>query len=211
MDILELINNNQLTQYKNTLFGTTNSKLKKQNIASFDLPKGHTCPFAGDCLKFCYAGKGTFNFPNVKNKYASNYEASLKDTFIAEANESIKALPNIKFFRLHSSGDYYNKAYVLKWVEIAKNNPDRVFYSYTKSIILFKHVELPSNFVITQSEGTKKDHVYMDYTKPFARIFYDKLELLDAVDSGKFLDATDNDLNSLKATLQGKNTALLIH
>lgn len=211
MDILKLIEDNETIAVKNTLFGTSNRKLQKQNIASFDLPQGHTCPFAGECLKFCYAAKGSYNYPNVKNKYARNYEASLKDTFVKEANDSIKALPNVKFFRIHSSGDYYNKAYVQKWVEIAKQNPEKVFYSYTKSVILFKNVDLPKNFVITQSEGTKKDSVYIDYSKPFARVFKDKNELTDAVNSGKFIDATNSDLESVRANLLGKNIALLIH
>jgi len=211
MNILKLIENNETINFKNTLFGTNNSKLKKNNIASFDLPQGHTCPFAGECLKFCYAAKGSYRYPAVKNKYSKNYEASLKDTFVDEANESIKALPNVKFYRVHSSGDYYNTNYIKKWVEIAKANPTKVFYSYTKSIILFKHIETPENLVIIQSEGTKKDSTYLDYNKPFARIFNDKNELVDAVNSGNFIDASNNDLNAIKAALTGKNIALLKH
>lgn len=210
-DILQLIDNNETIQYKNVLFGTTNAKLKKQNIASFDLPQGHTCPFAGECLKFCYAGKGFYKMPSVKNKYSNNYEASLKDDFVNIANQSIKALPNIRFYRVHSSGDYYNKEYINKWLEIAKANPTKIFYSYTKSIILFKGLELPENLIIIQSEGTKKDSVYLDYSKTFARIFEDKNELLDAVNSGKYIDASKSDLNAVKAVLTGKNIALLKH
>ena len=210
-DILNFIETNDTINFKNTLFGTTNAKLKKQNIASFDLPQGHTCPFAGECLKFCYAGKGFYKMPSVKNKYSNNYEASLKDSFVNEANKSIKALPNIKFYRVHSSGDYYNKKYIAKWLEIAKDNPTKIFYSYTKSIILFKGLDLPTNLIIIQSEGTKKDSVYLNYSKPFARIFEDKNELLDAVDSGKYIDASKNDLNAVKAVLTGKNIALLKH
>ena len=70
-DILNFIETNDTINFKNTLFGTTNAKLKKQNIASFDLPQGHTCPFAGECLKFCYAGKGFYKMPSVKNKYSN--------------------------------------------------------------------------------------------------------------------------------------------
>jgi hypothetical protein len=185
-DILNFIETNDTINFKNTLFGTTNAKLKKQNIASFDLPQGHTC-------------------------HSNNYEASLKDSFVNEANQSIKALPNIKFYRVHSSGDYYNKKYIAKWLEIAKENPTKIFYSYTKSIILFKGLELPENLIIIQSEGTKKDSVYLDYSKTFARIFEDKNELLDAVNSGKYIDASKNDLNAVKAALTGKNIALLKH
>jgi hypothetical protein len=211
MNILKLIEENKTNNFKNELFGTSNSKLKKQNVASFDLPQGHTCPFAGECLKFCYAAKGSYRYPAVKNKYARNYEASLRDDFVEVANNSIKALPNIKFFRIHTSGDYYNKKYIQKWIEIAKANKDRVFYSYTKSVILFKGIELPENLIINQSEGTKKDSIYIDYSKTFVRIFDNKLDLMDAVASGKFLDASENDLESVRANLLGLNVALLKH
>lgn len=210
-DILKLIENSKQNKFVNSIFGTSNQKLAKQNIASFDLPQGHTCPFAGECLKFCYAAKGNYKFPTVKNKYSKNYEASLKDNFVEIANNSIKALPNIDFFRIHSSGDYYNKKYIAKWIEIARQNPKKVFYSYTKSIILFKDFDPPSNLVIIQSEGTIKDSIYLDKSKPFARIFKTKNDLLDAVATGNFLDASQNDLNCIKAKLLNKNIALLKH
>ena len=44
-------------------------------------------------------------------EYSANYEASLKTDFVERVNNSLKALPNTKFVRVHSSGDYYNKKY----------------------------------------------------------------------------------------------------
>jgi len=211
MDILNLIENNSTNNYKNIVFGINNSKLKKNNIASFDLPQGITCPFAGECLKFCYAKKGSYHYPNVKKKYTKNYELSISDNFINIVDESIKALPNVNFYRIHSSGDYYNRKYINKWVQIAKNNPTKVFYSYTKSMQLFKNINLPQNFIINQSEGTKNDNKYIDYKKTFVRIFENKNELITAVESGNFIDCSNNDLESVKANILNKNIALLKH
>ena len=209
--ILKLIKDNKTIKFKNLVFSVTNSKLTKDNIASFNPPQGHTCPFAGECLKFCYAAKGNYRFANVKKKYVQNYEYSLHDNFINIVNDSIKALPNVNFYRIHSSGDFYSVKYIKRWFKIMKLNKDKVFYAYTKSIQLFKHLELPSNFVLIQSEGTKDDKKYLDKSKPFARIFNNASELNEAVTSGEYLDAHTNDLNAVKAVVLGKNIALLKH
>ena len=56
------------------------SKLNKAKIYQFNIPAYKsktgkiTCPFAKDCVKFCYAQKGTFRFSNVQKKYESNYK-----------------------------------------------------------------------------------------------------------------------------------------
>lgn len=211
MNILKAIENNKTLNFKNLVFSTTNAKLSKNNIASFNLPQGSTCPFAGGCLKFCYAAKGNYRFTHVKKKYIKNYELSLHDNFINIVNDSIKALPNVLFYRIHSSGDFYSKKYVLKWVEIATQNPKKVFYAYTKSIQLFKNIVLPDNFIVIQSLGTKNDKKYIDYSKPYAKIFDTLSELETAVESGKFIDSHINDLNAIKAAIKNKNVALLKH
>jgi hypothetical protein len=209
--IAKIETNPQIMPFLNVVFSTENAKLKKNNIASFDLPKGSTCPFAGECLKYCYAGKGSYRFPNVTKKYLKNYERSLTDNFVEIVERSILGLPNIQFFRIHSSGDFYSAKYVAKWLSIASRNKSKIFYAYTKSMVYFKDVELPENFILIQSEGTINDNKYLDYSKPFARIFNTKIELLEAVESGNFLDASKNDLNAIKAVLLGKNIGLLKH
>ena len=92
-----------------------------------------------------------------------------------------------------------------------EQNPDRIFYAYTKSMILFKNVDLPRNFVLIQSEGTKNDDLYLDYNKPFARVFNTAEELNKAINTGLFLDASNSDLQAVKAVLNGLNVALIKH
>lgn len=210
-EIIRLIDTGRRPKPDFNVFSMSNTKLKKDGIAVFSLPQGDTCPFAGECLKFCYAKKGNYRFANVKKSYLRNYELALSDKFVDVVNRSVHAMPNAKFFRIHSSGDYFNTKYISKWFQVFRANPDKVFYSYTKSMQLFKHMTMPDNFILIQSEGTKNDSVYMDYDKPFARIFRDPVELTEAVASGKFLDASDSDLQAIKAGLLGLNVALKYH
>ena len=78
----------------NNLITNTNSKIKHtnqindSNIYEFNLPAYQTkkgkivCPFADDCVDYCYADKGTYLYPNVQNKYNNNYEITKQDNFI---------------------------------------------------------------------------------------------------------------------------------
>ena len=48
-----------------------------------------------------------------------------------------------EFVRVHDSGDYYSKEYLLKWFEIAKKMPDIKFYSYTNNVNMIKKLKYP--------------------------------------------------------------------
>ena len=90
-----------------------------------------------------------------------NYEhlqAALKNGVDACADLIHNSLPK-KFdvMRVHVGGDYFSKEYLQAWIEVAKRNPDKVFYSYSKSLHLFKQFALPENLVLTASRGGKYD------------------------------------------------------
>jgi len=211
--ILTIINkiqaNKDLTSSNLVQLFTSNSKLKKESIYSFSLPAGASCPFAGACLKFCYANKGAFKYSNVIKAHERNLSISKTAEFVDHINANIAALPSIKFFRLHSSGDFYSVEYIQKWVKIASMNPDRVFYAYTKSMQLFKGINLPSNFLIIQSEGTLNDDKYIDRNKPFVKVVH-KNDVASFVAAG-FIDSSSSDLNTIKAILTGRNVVLAKH
>ena len=98
-----LINNN--VKLKKT------SKLNNAKIWGFDLPAYKTqsgkmvCPFAKECVKFCFAKKGTFLYPVVKNKYESNYKLSKQDNFIDIVQNEInsKKITHIRILSLSIS------------------------------------------------------------------------------------------------------------
>ena len=109
-----------------------NHKLGK-DIFNFNLPRS-TCTYQTElCKKYCYAKFGTFWFRNVRNCMEKNLEESKQADFVAQMNAQLKGLPDAKYIRLHSSGDYYDQAYYNKWNDIAKANPQITFLSYTRN------------------------------------------------------------------------------
>lgn len=135
-----------------TLLSFGNAKLLKDNIATFGLPAGECCPFAGECRKWCYASKGRYKFKVVAAKRQYNLACSMEEPFVEAMCDEIQGF-HVEYVRIHDSGDFYSKEYLNKWIEIAKASPKVLFYTYTKSFPLFEGVELPSNFIVIGSEG----------------------------------------------------------
>jgi hypothetical protein len=141
-----------------------NSKMKKASLRTYDfaIPAIDTCIGADKCKAYCYATRGAFNYPNVVNKFKENYNASTKNSFVNEMNNEIAKL-NPEAIRMHSSGDFYSREYLHKWISIAQSNKDVVFYCYTKSIPLFINQILPDNFKVVYSLGGKYDYLIKEY------------------------------------------------
>jgi len=196
---------------------TQNAKMKKTSIKNnakifnFSIPAYKTksgrvtCPFAGGCQKFCYAQKGNYTrFPIVQELMEKKYELTKKNTFIPLMNEEIKK-KKATHIRIHDSGDFYSPAYLQKWVDIATQNTNVIFYAYTKSIKFFiDGLKLPKNLKVIFSEGSKTDNLINVNKHRHARIFKNK-ELLQA--SG-YIDASNNDL---KAITSNKKVGLVYH
>jgi len=201
---------------------TQNKKLKntslinKVRVLNFSLPAYKTqnnkvvCPFAKDCVKYCYAQKGNYRFPSVKKGLNKRYELSKKEEFVTIMNANI-LLERPTHVRIHDSGDFYSIAYLNKWIEIAKANKDVIFYAYTKSIPFFKRNKqnnnnwlLPNNLKIIFSEGSKKDNLINTTKDRHSRIFKDIKSLLSA----GYINASDNDLNAIT---ENKKVGLLLH
>jgi len=117
---------------------TQNSKLKKTSklnnkrvfnfgiIANKSLEGKSTCPFAKGCLGAdykCYAQKGAYAWPSVKNAYNNRYLLTKQDNFVNLMNEAIQK-KKVDILRLHDSGDFYSIAYLNKWIQIANDNKD---------------------------------------------------------------------------------------
>jgi hypothetical protein len=195
---------------------TQNAKLKKTSIENnmrvlnFSLPAYKTitgktvCPFAKDCIKYCYAQKGNYKYPSVIKGLNNRYKLSKTADFVPKMNATI-ILERPTHVRIHDSGDFYSIAYLQKWVQIANDNKDVIFYAYTKSIKFFVDgLLLPKNLKIIFSEGSKTDNLINVNKHRHARIFKSK-ELLEA--SG-YIDASNNDL---KAITSNKKVGLIYH
>jgi len=201
---------------------TQNKKLKntslmnRARILNFSLPAYKTqnnkmvCPFAKDCVKYCYAQKGNYRFPSVKKGLNNRYELSKKEEFVTIMNANI-LLERPTHVRIHDSGDFYSVDYLNKWVEIAKANKEVIFYAYTKSIPFFKRSKemdtkflLPKNLIIIFSEGSKKDNLINTTKDRHSRIFKDINEMIKQ----GYINASDNDLNAIT---NNKKVGLLLH
>ena len=99
--------------------------------------------------------------------------------------------------RIHSSGDFGYQGndrpeYFDTWVKIARENPDVIFYTYTKCIKMVKDYKkiysIPENLSITFSWGGKQDN-YIEPDDKQARVIMKGEEIEDG-----WIDATGNDM-----------------
>ena len=152
-----------------------NKKLASNDQISFliwNIPAKITCPCATkECIKFCYAGKAEAQYPDCLPSRMTHFEMSKQENFVDRMIYTIDTelmRPSNKtrkiVFRIHESGDFYNKVYVEKWLKIMnhyKNNNKIVFVAYTKSVRFFDGLTLPKNFRLLASvwSDTKEENL----------------------------------------------------
>ena len=184
---------------------TQNSKLKRTSkelgvrVFNFGIPAYKsasgklTCPFADECIKFCYAKKGAYVWSNVQPAFEKRYQLSKTNKFIPTMIDEI-VNKRTDYVRVHDSGDYYSKQYLQKWLRIAKTFPEVNFYSYTNCIKMFKGIELPSNYDIIFSDSGKQKHLIDQSRDRHTKIFHSHTELI----SSNYIDASKIDLYATK-------------
>ena len=132
----------------------TNSKLGGQ-IYSINLPPVVTCRADAPCFKGCYACKGNWLFPNVKNSLSQNLEAYKGNpTLFFESVAAQTAL--VRFCRWHSSGDIVDMQYFEGMCKVARKNKDTHYLCFTKKYelineFLSKGKRIPKNLSIVFS------------------------------------------------------------
>jgi hypothetical protein len=204
------------------LLGNGNSKLQKTakefnvRIFNFSIPAGNdkksgkiTCPFAGSCLKLCYAKRGMYRFGNVERALTKRYEASKEENFVQTITDELAKVKKDKqiYIRIHDSGDFYSPTYFQKWLTIAKNNPSVRFYAYTKSHSFIRGIELPENFDLIFSLGSTKDELINTETERHSKIFYSADEMKD----NGYSDASYLDILATKWHTPNHKIGLIIH
>jgi hypothetical protein len=112
------------------------------------------------------------------------------------------------YVRVHDSGDYYSKAYLAKWLEIARQLPDVKFYSYTNMIQMFNDAELPANYDVIYSNSGKQKDLINKRKHRHTEIFKTKLDLTNA----GYANASEYDLEATKwFSPNNKNVGLIYH
>ena len=204
-------------------FSLGNAKLSAA-IATFALPAGHACPFAGECksqsdritgkitdgpdCRFrCFSATNEARATTVRNARWRNWELLQQaKTVQGMANLINNSLPfGIGMVRLHVSGDFFNETYFKAWVNVAMNNPAITFYAYTKSLGYWvKHKsKLPANFRLVASKGGKLDDLIAKHDLVSAEVVFSTEEA-----RRKGLEIDHDDSLAIKAV---KSFALLLH
>jgi hypothetical protein len=216
-------NNGKLTEAARELKSIGMIKYIK-NVVVFDLPAGHTCPAAKECMVKadkitgelikgkhnrydCYAAKAERQYDLCRNNRWNNYDNIKNCNSIDEIVELINSsIPNgTEIIRIHSSGDFFSKNYFLAWVEIAKINPNIKIIGYTK-MLQYVNYDKPDNFSLIYSMGGKYDKKVNN--SPFCEV----VQTIDeAYTKGLQVSCLDNNHDDLLHIMTGQSFALLVH
>lgn len=163
-----------------------NTKYYSGTVYEWNLPTGHTCPFALECLvkvnretgKFenksnayrCYAAAPE-RFPAVRNHRWANYEYALKGNK-PDLPKGCNAV------RIHAAGDFFNQVYFDMWLQLALENPSVEFWAYTKSLKYWVNRidQIPANLVLTASYGGRNDELIEKHNLKHVKVIKDELE-----------------------------------
>jgi sulfatase maturation enzyme AslB (radical SAM superfamily) len=97
----------------------------------FNLPAGKE--ICNRTCSGCYAIKEQIRYPNVVAARNERYQAALQPDFSRRVIAELQALKRKpKYFRIHSSGDFFSQLYLNDWTRIATAVPEIIFYAYTK-------------------------------------------------------------------------------
>lgn len=197
---------------------TQNSKLKKTSknlglrVFNFGIPAYKsasgklTCPMADSCVKFCYAKKGAYIWSNVKPAFEKRYQLTKTDQFVDAMNAEIaKKKPD--YVRVHDSGDYYSRAYLKKWIQIAIHNPSVRFYSYTNMVDMMLKASLPDNYDIIFSDSGKQKNLIDTRKHRHTKIFSSHSDMA----SEGYTDASSVDLMATKWFNKTHKVGLVFH
>jgi len=186
-------------------------------VFAFGLPAGTTCPRAGSCKFICYASCGNYRFPSVKHRLEDNYAFSRSANFLRDVAVELRALLDFAgeipvVIRLHDSGDFYSKEYILDWLFIMNEFPMIEFYAYTKSWKLVDECcqivgGRPGNFRYIPSRGGLDDAELGH--RPCAIVVPEGTEVRN-LPVGTVMGDKD-DIANVKAILGGYNVALVAH
>ena len=197
---------------------TQNSKIKQTSskfsvrLFNFGIPayksgSGEiTCPMAGSCIKFCYAKKGAFTWPNVKRAYNNRYELSKTDKFVPKINADI-VIKEPEYVRIHDSGDFYSAEYLDKWRSIAIHNPHVRFYAYTNCIRMVKNADLPDNLDVIFSDSGRQSRLIDQDNDRHTKIF----KSIEDLKQAGYADASKYDLYATKWFSKNNKIGLVMH
>lgn len=217
---------------KNLTFSVGNTKilalaqalgLKSNQVTSFDLPAGHTCPAADICQSFanrengkitdgenckfrCYAASMEARYPSSRKAHWRNFDALRKLTQEGMVQLILEYIPKeTQIIRIHASGDYFSRKYFMAWVKVAQSRPDIQFFGYTK-ILNYVNADKPLNLRLVYSFGGK-----MDNKKTCEPTAYIVKNIAEAISRELHLACIDNPADDFNLIMEGRTFALHLH
>ena len=166
-------------------------------IYNFSIPAGISCPFAVECkttaarawgtitdgehqLYRCYAASDEAKSPQVRAARHWNFELLRRETEYEMFKRIQASLPKkAEIIRIHVSGDFFNQKYFNAWANVARLNPDRLFYAYTKSLkywIDYNPYRVPKNLKLTASWDHSNSKLIQQHKLKFAKVVFTEEE-----------------------------------
>lgn len=212
----------------------------KKKIYSFDLLSGWACPQADKCMSRailvdgkrriqdgpntefrCFSASQEVVYTNVYNLRKGNFDAIraiVSDNRLSEV-EKINAIArliqanlpkNAGIIRIHVAGDFFNGIYFAAWLRVIADNPNVLFYAYTKAlnhwIDRIDTIGQLSNLVLTASRGGRLDSKIDEFKLREAIVLQDENEAADFN-----LEVDNDDSHACIPEQRNKSFALIIH
>jgi hypothetical protein len=204
-----------------------------RKVYSLDLLSGWSCPFASACLSKVHTGADGKRFvidgPDTEWRcfdtsqeavYPSVYNMRLRNFDILRQAKSTSAMvdklletfpeKSCGVLRVSVAGDIFNPHYFKALTELARLNPDVLFYAYTKSLRYWiadrARVRRLDNLVLTASYGGRDDDLIKRHRLRFARVVYSTYQARQ-----ERLPIDHDDSHAADPVRSGQSFALLIH
>ena len=221
------------------VFGKANAKLRgleqvlEVKLVTFSLLSGFSCPYAKECLSQavensegrrhiedgkhtefrCFSASQEVQYTGVYNSRKNNMDileiAAQSHLDAADIIES-SLPPKATCVRIHVGGDFKTQAYFDTWLEVAKRNPNILFYAYTKSLPFWVArlgaLEFITNFVLTASRGGWRDDLIEKHGLREAIVVFSEEEA-DRLN----LEIDHDDSHAADPNWRNLDFALLIH
>ena len=155
----------------------------------------------------CYAASDEAKSPQVRAARHWNFELLRRETEYEMFKRIQVSLPKkADIIRIHVSGDFFNQKYFNAWANVARLNPDRLFYAYTKSLrywIDYNPYRVPRNLKLTASWDHSNHLLIRQHKLKFTKVVFteEEAKILD-------LEIDHDDSHAYKGD---KSFALLLH
>lgn len=150
----------------------SNGNVKIGRVMNVSLAPILSCGNCSECQFWCYDIKACLQYTKtVVDARIRNWVIFIRDRdeFFRRIEDKLRRRRKNKYFRWHVAGDIVDLDHFIRMVEVAKNHPDFIFWTYTKMYAIVNEFcdkygkeTIPSNFSVMFSEwrGLPMDNPY---------------------------------------------------